>query len=68
MDVHQFPDAVPESGGNGGPRAPVVIGNGIVRRYGQGDTAVDALRGALARIRAASSGRECPLRRSGAVS
>ena len=45
MDVHQFPDAVPESGGNGGPAVPVVIGSGIVRRYGQGDTAVDALRG-----------------------
>jgi putative ABC transport system ATP-binding protein len=45
MDVHQFPDAVPESPGNGGPRAPVVRGSDIVRRYGQGDTAVDALRG-----------------------
>jgi putative ABC transport system ATP-binding protein len=45
MDVHQFPDAVPESGGNGGSRVPVVIGSGIVRRYGQGDTAVDALGG-----------------------
>jgi len=45
MDVHQFPDAVPESGGNGGPAVPVVTGSGIVRRYGQGDTAVDALRG-----------------------
>ena len=45
MDVHQFSDAVPESPGNGGPQAPVVRGSGIVRRYGQGDTAVDALRG-----------------------
>ena len=45
MDVHQFPDAVPESGGNGGPAVPVVTGSGIVRRYGEGDTAVDALRG-----------------------
>ena len=45
MDVHQFPDAVPESPGNGGPRGPVVKGTGIVRRYGEGDTAVDALRG-----------------------
>jgi putative ABC transport system ATP-binding protein len=45
MDVHQFPDAVPESPGNGGPRVPVVRGSDIVRRYGQGDTAVDALRG-----------------------
>ena len=39
------PTQCPESGGNGGPRVPVVIGSGIVRRYGQGDTAVDALRG-----------------------
>jgi putative ABC transport system ATP-binding protein len=45
MDVHQFPDAVPESPGNGGPHASVVRGSDIVRRYGQGDTAVDALRG-----------------------
>jgi putative ABC transport system ATP-binding protein len=45
MDVHQFQDAVPESPGNGGPRVPVVSGSALVRRYGQGDTAVDALRG-----------------------
>ena len=45
MDVHQFPDTVPESGANGGPRAAVVKGTGIVRRYGEGETAVDALRG-----------------------
>ena len=45
MDGHQFPDAVPESEINGGPRVPVVMGSGIVRRYGEGDTAVDALRG-----------------------
>ena len=50
MDVHQFPDAVPESPGNGGPRAPVVMGSGIVRRYGEGDTAVDALRGVSVEI------------------
>jgi putative ABC transport system ATP-binding protein len=44
MDVHQSPDVAPESPGNGaGP--PVVRGSGIVRRYGDGDTAVDALRG-----------------------
>ena len=42
MDGHQSPDAVPESEVDGGP---VVKGNGIVRRYGEGDTAVDALRG-----------------------
>src|SRR3954449_10796618 len=45
MDVHQFPDAVPDSPGNGGPRVPVVKGSEVVRRYGQGDTAVEALRG-----------------------
>ena len=45
MDVQQLPDAVPESGTNGGPRAAVVKGAGIVRRYGEGETAVDALRG-----------------------
>ena len=45
MDVHQFPDAVSESGGNGGPRVPVVKGSDVVRRYGEGETAVDALRG-----------------------
>jgi putative ABC transport system ATP-binding protein len=44
MDVRQFPDAVPEVETNGGPR-PVVKGTAIVRRYGEGDTAVDALRG-----------------------
>ena len=45
MDVHQRPDAVPESEGNGGPPGAVVKGTDIVRRYGEGDTAVDALRG-----------------------
>src|SRR4051794_32339889 len=50
MDVHQFPDAGPGSPGNGGPRAPVVMGSGIVRRYGRGDTAVDALRGVSVEI------------------
>jgi putative ABC transport system ATP-binding protein len=45
MDVHQLPDAVPESGSNGGPRPAVVKGTDIVRRYGEGDSAVDALRG-----------------------
>ena len=37
MDVHQLPDAVPESGVNGGPRGAVVKGTGIVRRCGAGD-------------------------------
>ncbi len=45
MDVHELPDAVPESGLNGGPRVAVVKGTDIVRRYGEGETAVDALRG-----------------------
>jgi putative ABC transport system ATP-binding protein len=45
MNVQQLPDAVPESAVNGGPRAAVVRGTDIVRRYGEGDTAVDALRG-----------------------
>ena len=44
MDAHQFPGAGPESEVNGGPRA-VVQGTDVVRRYGEGDTAVDALRG-----------------------
>jgi putative ABC transport system ATP-binding protein len=44
MDVRQFPDTTPEVETNGGPR-PVVMGTNIVRRYGDGDTAVDALRG-----------------------
>ena len=44
MDVQQLPDVVPEVETDGGPR-PVVKGTDIVRRYGEGDTAVDALRG-----------------------
>src|SRR5688572_33000830 len=45
MGVQQLPDAVAESDANGGPRVAVVKGTDIVRRYGEGDTAVDALRG-----------------------
>ena len=45
MDVHQLPDAVPESEANGGPRVAVVKGTDIVRHYGEGETAVHALRG-----------------------
>jgi putative ABC transport system ATP-binding protein len=45
MDVHQLHDVAPGSPPNEGPRPPVVRGTGIVRRYGEGDTAVDALRG-----------------------
>jgi putative ABC transport system ATP-binding protein len=43
MDVTQLPDLAPESPANGG--SAVVRGIEIVRRYGEGDTAVDALRG-----------------------
>jgi putative ABC transport system ATP-binding protein len=45
MDVQQLPDAVPQAEGNGGPHPAVVRGSEIIRRYGEGDTAVDALRG-----------------------
>ena len=45
MDVHQLPDAVPESRGQRRSAGAVVKGTDIVRRYGEGDTAVDALRG-----------------------
>jgi putative ABC transport system ATP-binding protein len=45
VNVHRLPDAVPESPANGGPRVAVVKGTDLVRRYGGGDSAVDALRG-----------------------
>jgi putative ABC transport system ATP-binding protein len=45
MDVRQIPDALPDSEVNGGAQGAVVSGRHIVRRYGEGDTAVDALRG-----------------------
>jgi len=45
MDVHQLPDVAPGSPPSEGPRPPVVRGSGILRRYGEGDTAVEALRG-----------------------
>jgi putative ABC transport system ATP-binding protein len=45
MDVHDLREAVPDSEVNGGPQVAVVSGAHIVRRYGEGDTAVDALRG-----------------------
>jgi putative ABC transport system ATP-binding protein len=45
MDVHELPDALAATGLNGGSAVPVVSGTHIVRRYGEGDTAVDALRG-----------------------
>ena len=45
MDVHHLPEIVPEPPSNGGSRAAVVKATDVVRRYGEGDTAVDALRG-----------------------
>jgi putative ABC transport system ATP-binding protein len=45
MDVHEVPDAVADAAVHGGPHAAVVKGTDVVRRYGEGDTAVDALRG-----------------------
>ena len=45
MDIAGLPNAVPEAGANGGPVVAVVKGTDVVRRYGEGDTAVDALRG-----------------------
>jgi putative ABC transport system ATP-binding protein len=45
MDARQLPDLAPESPTNGGSLPAVVRGIEIVRRYGDGDTAVDALRG-----------------------
>ena len=45
MEINQLPDAVPEPPSNGGPPDAVVTGTDVVRRYGEGDTAVDALRG-----------------------
>jgi putative ABC transport system ATP-binding protein len=45
MDVNELPDALPESEVDGDAPVAVVRGSYIVRRYGEGDTAVDALRG-----------------------
>ena len=46
MDVHQLPDgAVSGFRFTTGPGPAVVAGSDIVRRYGEGDTAVEALRG-----------------------
>ena len=50
MDVNQLPDAIAESEVDGGPAVAVVRGRHIVRRYGEGDTAVDALRGVSVEI------------------
>jgi hypothetical protein len=45
MDVNQLPDAVATSEVNGGAPVGVVTACHVVRRDGDGDTAVDALRG-----------------------
>src|SRR4051794_41458943 len=45
MDVRQLSELVPEPPANGGSRVAVVTGADVGRRYGEGDTAVDALRG-----------------------
>ena len=45
MDVPQVSDAVAAPAVKGGPPVAVVRGADIVRRYGEGETAVDALRG-----------------------
>jgi putative ABC transport system ATP-binding protein len=45
MSVSRLPDEAPQAEVDGGSPAAVVKGTHIVRRYGEGDTAVDALRG-----------------------
>src|SRR4051812_38779703 len=45
MDVHELPDALPQSEVDGGPGVAVVRAAHVVRRYGEGDPAVEALRG-----------------------
>jgi putative ABC transport system ATP-binding protein len=45
MSVHQLPDEAPEAKVDGGSPPAVVTGRHIVRRYGEGDTAVNALQG-----------------------
>jgi putative ABC transport system ATP-binding protein len=45
MSVSQLPDDAPQAEVNGGSPAAVVKGTRIVRRFGEGDAAVDALRG-----------------------
>ena len=45
MSVHQLPDEAPKAEVDGRLPVPVVTGKHIVRRYGEGDTAVNALQG-----------------------
>ena len=50
MDVNELPDAVTTSEVNGGAPVAVVRASHVVRRYGEGDTAVEALRGVSVEI------------------
>jgi putative ABC transport system ATP-binding protein len=45
MDVHELPNALPESAVGVRSGGAVVTATHVVRRYGEGDTAVEALRG-----------------------
>jgi predicted ABC-type transport system involved in lysophospholipase L1 biosynthesis ATPase subunit len=45
MDVHELPNALPESAVSVRSGGAVVKATHVVRRYGEGDTAVEALRG-----------------------
>jgi len=45
MSVHQLPDEAPKAEVDGRSPVAVVTGKHIVRRYGEGDTAVNALQG-----------------------
>jgi putative ABC transport system ATP-binding protein len=45
MSIHQLPDEAPEAEVDGRLPVAVVTGKHIVRRYGEGDTAVNALQG-----------------------
>ncbi len=50
MSVHQLPDEAPKSEVDGRSPVAVVTGKHIVRRYGEGDTAVNALQGVSVEI------------------
>jgi putative ABC transport system ATP-binding protein len=50
MAVDQLPHEVPGPDADGAPRDAVVTGTDVVRRYGEGDTAVEALRGVSVEI------------------
>jgi putative ABC transport system ATP-binding protein len=45
MSVHQLPDEAPKAEVDGGVPGAVVTGKHLVRRYGEGETAVNALQG-----------------------